>query len=422
MPVTARQDATALPCEVVLAPGDGHAAGHDERDERLRHQIALARFGELALRSEDLDEILTEACRLVAEALCLDLAKVVELQSGGRTLLVRAGIGWASDVVGVVTLPLDEASPESLAITTGEPVISPDIHQETRFQYPDFLRKNGVQAVANVAIIGSKDHPEFGLLQVDSRTPREFTSNDVIFLRGYANLLAAAVDRLRVLGETRERSAELERRVAEAKAAAERQAFLARELDHRAKNMLAVVHAVLHLTRADDIPSFIRIIDGRVAALARAQTLLAADRWSGADLHAVLRGEFDSYVDGEGPGPRVTLRGPPVALPAGAAQPFSMAVHELATNAVKYGGLSTPSGHLDITWHREGPPGDFLRMRWTESGGPRVKGPPDRQGFGSRLLSSTLRSQLRGTLLMTWEATGIVCDLALPLSASFDKL
>jgi signal transduction histidine kinase/CheY-like chemotaxis protein len=185
---------------------DGHK-GDDQ--ELLRQQTTLARFGELALRSGDLDEILTEACRLAGEALGTDLAKVVELQEDGQTLLVRAGVGWKPGVVGVATIKATDDTSEGLALKTGEPMISPDIATETRFKYPPFLTENGVRAVANVLIIGGKGKPPFGILQVDSRTPRQFTENDTAFLRSYANLLAATVDRLRVLAETRDEEARL---------------------------------------------------------------------------------------------------------------------------------------------------------------------------------------------------------------------
>jgi signal transduction histidine kinase/CheY-like chemotaxis protein len=170
----------------------------------LRQQTILAKFGELALKSDDLDGILTEACRLVGEALGTDLAKIVELQEDGHTLLVRAGLGWKPGVVGKVTIEAEEDTSEGLALKTGEPMISPDIATETRFRYPPFLTENGVRAVANVVIIGGKDRPPFGILQVDSREPRQFTEEDTVFLRSYANLVAAAVDRLRVIGDVRE--------------------------------------------------------------------------------------------------------------------------------------------------------------------------------------------------------------------------
>jgi hypothetical protein len=194
-------------------------AAKDDYQEQLRQQTTLARFGELALKSDNLDEILTEACRLVGEALGTDLAKVIELQEDGRTLLVRAGVGWKPGVVGVATVTAADDSSEGLALKTGEPMISADIATETRFHYAPFLIDNGVRAVANVCIIGAKDRPPFGILQVDSRDPRQFTESDTAFLRSYANLLAAAVDRVRVIGEARAQEARrriaLEARVAE---------------------------------------------------------------------------------------------------------------------------------------------------------------------------------------------------------------
>lgn len=177
--------------------------GCSEPTELLRQQTIIAEFGELALRSDDLDEILSEACRLVGAALGTDLAKVVELQADGKTLLVRAGIGWKEGVVGVVTIETAENTSEGYALKSGEPMVSPDISKETRFEYAPFLIEHGAKAVANVIILGGKGRPPFGILQVDSREPRDFTESDLTFLRGYANLLAATVDRLRALNESR---------------------------------------------------------------------------------------------------------------------------------------------------------------------------------------------------------------------------
>ncbi len=180
-----------------------------DEPELLRHETTLVRFGELALKSNDLDEILTEACHLVGHALGTELAKVMELQENGKTLFVRAGVGWKPGVVGQVTLVAADDTSEGHALRTGQPMISPDIDLETRFRYPAFLTDNGVRAIANVIIIGGKDRPPFGILQIDSRKPREFNDIDTAFLSSYANLLAAAVDRLRVIAEVRHGEARL---------------------------------------------------------------------------------------------------------------------------------------------------------------------------------------------------------------------
>lgn len=185
----------------------------EESDDRelLHQQVALARFGELALKSDDLDEILTEACRLVGDALGTDLAKVMELREDGNTLFVRAGVGWKPGVVGNATVKVSDQTSEAHALKTGEPMISPDIAKETRFSYPPFLVDNGVKAVANVPIIGADGKPPFGILQIDSREPRQFTDNDTGFLLTYANLVAAAVSRLRITADLRDRETRLRR-------------------------------------------------------------------------------------------------------------------------------------------------------------------------------------------------------------------
>ncbi len=172
--------------------------------ELIRQQTVLARFGQLALQSEDLDDILNEACHLSREALGTDLAKVIELQEDGTTLRVRAGVGWKPGVVGSTVIKAADNTSEGYALKTGKAVISPDIAEETRFRYPDFLLDHGVRGFSNVVISGGKDKPPFGILQVDSCTPRKFTEGDTNFLTSYANLLAAAVDRLRVASEMRD--------------------------------------------------------------------------------------------------------------------------------------------------------------------------------------------------------------------------
>jgi PAS domain S-box-containing protein len=216
--------------------------------------------------------------------------------------------------------------------------------------------------------------------------------------------------------------------VTERRRAEERQTLLAREVDHRAKNALAVVQAALRLTRAADVPDYVRSVEGRVAALARAHTLLAADSWSGADLRTLLQGELAPFLGGGGPGqgpagegPHVELDGPGFALPPGAAQPLAMAAHELATNAVKHGALSVPRGRVSVSWRTEAGPGGIaplLRLRWAETGGPPVAGPPGRRGFGSRVLDATVRGQLGGRVSLAWAPTGLVCEMDVPLGRS----
>nr|WP_302479768.1 HWE histidine kinase domain-containing protein [Roseicella sp. DB1501] len=203
--------------------------------------------------------------------------------------------------------------------------------------------------------------------------------------------------------------------VTERKLAEERLVLLMREVNHRAKNALAVVQSVLRLTRTADLPGYVRAVEGRVAALARVQTLLAEDAWTGADLRVLLEGELAPFL---GDGRRAVMAGPAVVLPARVTQPLTMAMHELATNAVKYGALSEAAGCVTVTWSVEKAQDDTaqLRLRWAETGGPAVPGRPTRRGFGGRVLDGTVRMQLGGTVSLTWAPSGLVCDLDLPLA------
>ncbi len=171
-------------------------------DVLLRRQKILADFGDFALLCEDLDEILTEACRRVGEAMETGRAKVLQIEPGGATLLVRAGVGWPPDVVGKVRVPMDELSSESFSIRARKPVISRDVAEETRFDVPEFMRSAGVRALANVPIFLPRGRA-FGLLQVDDASPRDFGPDDSEFLRTYATILGPIIDRILKLSDLR---------------------------------------------------------------------------------------------------------------------------------------------------------------------------------------------------------------------------
>ncbi|MCO6051727.1 PAS domain-containing protein [Mesorhizobium sp. RP14(2022)] len=166
-----------------------------DRLQMMKRQQVLADFGDFALRSDRLDEVLTEACRLVAEALDIHRAKVLEIEEGGQRLLMRAGIGWEPGTVGQLRIPMDERSSESFSIQAGRPVVSRDIRKEDRFDIPAFMKKAGVVAMANVPIFVPGGRA-YGLLQVDATEPRNFSKEDTHFLRTYATILGPVIDRL----------------------------------------------------------------------------------------------------------------------------------------------------------------------------------------------------------------------------------
>ncbi|MBX9698388.1 MAG: PAS domain-containing protein, partial [Acetobacteraceae bacterium] len=215
------------------------------------------------------------------------------------------------------------------------------------------------------------------------------------------------------------RIAGVARDVTEQRLAAERQALLAREVDHRAKNALAVVQAALRLTPRGDPAAYAAAVEGRVRALARAHTLLAEARWQGASLHALAEGELAAFLtpapgSGSG-GARATVEGPELILVPSVAQGLSMALHELATNATKYGALSADGGRVELRWRVDEARAQ-LRLCWTERDGPPVTAPPERRGFGSRVIEATVRDQLGGRLTQHWHPAGLACEIEIPLA------
>ena len=215
----------------------------------------------------------------------------------------------------------------------------------------------------------------------------------------------AASERDPLTGRAR-RVAGVAQDITERREAEQRRALLAREVDHRAKNTLAVVQSVLRLARRDEPAAFIASVEQRVAALSRVHTLLADGGWVSAELRAVAERELASFPPGT-----VCLEGEPVALVSLAVQPLAMVLHELATNAAKHGALSAPGGRVILSWRLEG---QELHLRWQEEGGPPVLAPPGRRGFGSRVIDTTVRGQLGGRLVMLWQQQGLCCEIALP--------
>ncbi|MGG5822925.1 HWE histidine kinase domain-containing protein [Falsiroseomonas sp. HW251] len=210
--------------------------------------------------------------------------------------------------------------------------------------------------------------------------------------------------------------------ITERKAAEERQTLLMREVNHRAKNALAVVQAALRLTRKDDVEGYAQAIEGRVGAIARAHTILAAGQWESAAMRDVVQAELAAFqpgsagtIEGARPEQRVVVDGPDIALAPDAVQAMSMVLHELATNATKYGALSVLAGRVWVTWWVDSRSGK-LTVIWRERDGPRVDGTPARRGFGSRVVEATVEKQLGGRVARVWEEGGLVCVMTVPLA------
>jgi PAS domain S-box-containing protein len=200
------------------------------------------------------------------------------------------------------------------------------------------------------------------------------------------------------------------RDVTERKRNAEQIAVLAREAEHRTRNVLATVQTTVYLSRADTPEGLKRAIEGRIQSLANVHTLFVQSRWIGAELYSLVKQELAPYCqDGEA---RARIAGPHLLLEPNRAQIIAVTLHELATNAAKYGALSVTEGHVDVSWSltMDG----RLVLRWSESGGPPVK-VPTRQGFGTRVMERMIGDQLKGRVRLDWRGDGLVCEIMLPI-------
>jgi PAS domain S-box-containing protein len=195
--------------------------------------------------------------------------------------------------------------------------------------------------------------------------------------------------------------------VTERKEAEERQVLLAREVDHRARNALAIIQSIIRLTRAKSVDEYVATVEGRIKALALAHTLLSDSRWHGADLGTLVAEEFAPYRSGN----KVELKGPNVSLSPATAQGIALALHELATNAAKHGALSSFKGKVGLTWQLQS---DILTLHWIESGGPPIKTPSARS-FGLKVIKASIEQQLGGKATFDWNPKGLRCDLAIAL-------
>src|SRR5215213_5934538 len=226
------------------------------------------------------------------------------------------------------------------------------------------------------------------------------------------------VNAVRCATRARQRQREAEAYLLERKRSEEHQNLLVRELQHRVKNTLATVQALLRATSrsASTVEDFKQVFEARVLSLSRTHNLLVETSWRTASLREVLCSELGPYDDGAGT--RVLLAGPVLELPAELAVPIGMAIHELTTNAAKYGAFSTPRGWLEVEWDVRGLDGGRrLRLSWTEHDGPPVE-KPSRKGFGSSLIQRLLTTQCRAEIEFAYDRPGLRFQMSVPLVRS----
>jgi two-component sensor histidine kinase len=188
----------------------------------------------------------------------------------------------------------------------------------------------------------------------------------------------------------------------------QQQNLIAQELNHRANNLLALIQGIVKLSDASDSASLKQNILGRITALGRAHRLLTNSRWRGAVLQHLVEEELRPFTLADPA--RARLSGPTINLGLEEARALAMGLHELATNAAKYGALSTQLGRVEVTWEQDAT--GARRVHWREHGGPVVE-KPARKGFGASVLERALRS-VGGSTQLVWRSEGLVCVFELP--------
>ena len=238
---------------------------------------------------------------------------------------------------------------------------------------------------------------------------RSFTNPQIMFLEQLTNNIGIVLNSIAATMQTEELNRELENRVADRTAELE---FLAREVDHRAKNILAVVQSICRLSKAEDPGAYMSAVEGRIRSLSIAHTLLSESRWEGADLRKLVGQVLAPYRPGA-----TSTEGPDILLEPRTAQTIGLTLHELATNAAKYGALAASSGTVLLRWGIEN---GALNMTWEEAGGPSIRSPIT-SGYGMQVIGGSAE-QLGGDASFEWQPSGLRCSLVIPLGTNTKSL
>lgn len=381
-----------------LRAEDGRIAGvFNSGSETTRLVLAqrqsrfLLELGEM-LRSVDADSGWRKALDMVGQQLSLTRIGFAELTEDRTACSI--GEEWCAPDMEPTGAPLDLAAFGADAF--GELAAGRDIRVDDVAAHPDpgnarqELDHAGVGALAAVPWMEAGSLA--GVVYLQAGSPRDWNDFEV-------GTVAELIDRMRTWAE-RQR-------------AAEREQIMMREIDHRARNVLAVAQSVVRLTTADDLEGFRTRVGERIGALSRAHTLLAANQWAEVDLSELLRQELAAHAGSESVS--IETDGPKVDLPADLTQTVSLVLHELVTNAAKYGALGVPGSALRVTWSVEEP--TILDLRWTESIPENGEAPRSGvgSGFGSGLLSRVVEAQLGGTIERDFTEAGLNCRIVFPL-------
>ena len=371
---------------------------------RIRQQEILAELGVTALQGASFEQLLAETARLTARGLRAEFCKVLEHIPSENRLFVRAGVGWDPGIIGVASVGADLESPAGFALRTGKPVISNHLENEERFRTPDILAAHGVRRAMNVILQG--DGKPFGVLEVDSRSDDDFVEHDLAFLQGAANILGMAIER--------------ERYERHLRAAVNRHEVLLKEINHRVKNSLSLVVAMLRLqTTEDDDPKLTERLaeaSARINAVARAhERLYQGDDVETLDLGTYVEqvckdlddavSQLDIRIDAE--------RG--IIFATDRAISSALIVAELITNAAKYAYDGQSGGIIWVRVARTENDCVLLSVRDEGAGLPDGFDPQKAKSLGMRIISA-FSQQLGGDVRIISMAPGTEFTVTIPIS------
>ena len=363
---------------------------HRELRIRASQQEAVARLGAQALTELGLQRFFDDCVKTIADTLDVELVKILELVPGDAELLLRAGTGWRPGLVGTALVATDPDSQAGFTLAAGGPVTVENLASEARFDGQPLLHQHDVVSGLTIPIAG-RDGRTYGVLGVHSTKRRTFSENDVSFLAAVANMIAGAIQR-RQLDQRHE--------------------LMIRELRHRSGNLFAQLLALFSQTAKSsrNLAELVPKYEARVLALANAHRLITESGWRSASLTEILNPLLAPFLD------RISLTGPDVFLEPDPTFGLSAAVHELATNASKYGSLSARSGRVEVSWSvKRTEQGLTLLFDWKERNGPPHKR-NRRPGFGSKLIHTVIERQLNGKVLQSFGPKGLDAKLTIPLT------
>ena len=365
----------------------------------LRQQAAVASFGSFALGQNDLQIILTEAARVCALGLSVKFCKVCQYRPDHDDLLIVAGYGWNEGVVGHVISRADASSPQGRAFVTGSPSICKDLRQDSQFKLPSFYAEHGVVSTIDVLIRGVLK--PFGVLEIDSDERQDYDDQDIIFLTGFANILAEAVataDRTAVVRTT---IAQMKILVADKDRLLEQKKVLAEELQHRVRNNLQLIYGML-ARQLDDTSDAagqrgIKAISRRVLTLAQVYDhLLGVEMSRTTDFGTYVKSLCSNIGDIQTPTAKVTLtcESDVVILDLDVVTALGIVVAELVSNSYDHA-FPDGKGTIDVSVRRDPGNGAMASLTIKDNGqGFEETSGNKRHGLG---LVRRLAEQVRGT-------------------------